>query len=104
MCIQLLTNLLANTNQSALNVLLLKYDSRSCKWFWVDIMDSFVAHSKFMFERSILVFELKWLHYMLICCIFVLSQYKFMNRLRSLLEVSGAKILTIDGFNLNSQV
>ncbi|BFG43456.1 hypothetical protein CerSpe_297300 [Prunus speciosa] len=29
--------------------------------------------------------------------------YKFMNRLRSLLEVSGAKILSIDGFNLNSQ-
>lgn len=29
--------------------------------------------------------------------------YKFMDRLRSLLEVSGAKILSIDGFNLKSQ-
>ncbi|KAM2459630.1 hypothetical protein COP2_008585 [Malus domestica] len=30
--------------------------------------------------------------------------YKFMDRLWSLLEVSGAKILSIDGFNLKSQV
>ncbi|XP_048441372.1 nijmegen breakage syndrome 1 protein isoform X3 [Pyrus x bretschneideri] len=30
-------------------------------------------------------------------------EYKFMDRLRSLLEVSGAKILSIDGFNLKSQ-
>lgn len=69
-----------------------------------DVMDSFVARSKFMFEGSIFVWNWNDCTMCWSIVFFVLLQYKFMNRLWSLLEVSGAKIVSIDGFNLKSQV